>query len=106
MVKSTCDEYIESLSPRALKKFKEGYRQFAFSELLLAIMDKDEVSVQRLAKITGVSPTVVQAMCSGSKKDFTLNTFFKVLRGLGCSDVMLKVNGKFIPLSINEVVHK
>jgi len=58
-IKSTYDEHIESLSPKRLKKFKEGYKDFALSELILAIMEQDEISVRKLAKIAGVSPTVV-----------------------------------------------
>ncbi len=88
--KSTSDEFIESLTPKELKKFKDGYRDFVLSELILAIMERDEISVRKLAKIAGVSPTVVQAMRSGSKKDFSMQSFFKVLRGLGCKLLELK----------------
>lgn len=66
-LKSTYDEFLESLSPSELKKFEEEKREFALSELILALMEEDEVSVRKLAKIAGVSPTVVQAMRSGTK---------------------------------------
>ena len=83
-VRSTTEEFIESLSPARKKKFYEGYKDFALSEIVLALMEEDEISVRELAKIADVSPTVVQAMRTG-KKDFSLRSFFKVLNGLGCN---------------------
>jgi len=100
-IKSTSDEFIESLSPKKLKAFKEGYKDFALSELILAIMEQDEISVRKLAKIAGISPTVVQAMRSGSKKDFSMQSFFKILRGLGCKKFMVEFHGQLIPLDIS-----
>ncbi len=99
-IKSTSDEFIESLSPERLKKFHEGYREFALSELILALMERDEVSVRKLAKIAGVSPTIVQAMRSGIKKDFTMQSFVKILKGLGCN-FAVEINGHYIPLDTN-----
>lgn len=69
-IKSTVEELIESLTPEERKKYDEEYREFLLSELLLAAMAKDNVSVRNLAKMAGVSPTIVQAMRSGTKKDF------------------------------------
>jgi len=102
-IKSTSDEFIESLSPQKLKAFKEGYQDFALSELILAIMEHDEISVRKLAKIAGVSPTVVQAMRSGAKDDFSMQSFFKILKGLGCKKLMVEVNGQLIPLDISHI---
>lgn len=102
-IKSTSDEFIESLSPQELKKFKEGYKDFALSELILALMEHDDVSVRKLAKIAGVSPTVVQAMRSGTKKDFSIQSFFKILKGLGCKKVMIEFNNQYIPLDISHI---
>ena len=101
--KSTSDEFIESLTPKELKKFKDGYQEFVLSELILAIMERDEISVRKLAKIAGVSPTVVQAMRSGSKKDFSMQSFFKVLKGLGCKKLVVERNGQAIPLDISRI---
>lgn len=64
-------------------------------------MEQDEVSVRKLAKLAGVSPTVVQAMRSGTKKDFSMQSFFKILKGLGCKKLMVEYNGQFIPLNIS-----
>lgn len=101
-IKSTYGEFIESLSPQELKKFKEGYKDFVLSELILAIMERDEISVRKLAKIADLSPTVVQAMRTGTKKDFSMQSFFKILKGLGCKKLMVEINGQFIPLDISQ----
>jgi len=102
-IKSTSEVFIESLTPKELKAFEEGYKEFALSELVLAIMERDEISVRKLAKIAGVSPTVVQAMRSGSKDDFSMQSFFKILKGLGCKKIMIELNGGLIPLDISHV---
>ena len=100
-VKSTIDTFIDSLSPKELKKFNEERQEFILSELILAAMEKDNVSVRELAKMAGVSPTIVQAMRSGAKKDFTMQSFFKVLKGLGSKGLMVELNGQYIPLDIH-----
>ncbi len=64
-------------------------------------MVQEDVSVRRLAKKAGVSPTVVQAMRSGTKKDFSLQSFFKILKGIGCKKLMVELNGQFFPLDIS-----
>lgn len=99
-VKSTVDTFIDSLSPRELKKFNEEYQELLLSELILAAMEKDNISVRKLAKMAGVSPTIVQAMRSGAKKDFSMQSFFKILKGLGCKSFMVELNGQYIPLDI------
>ena len=99
-IKSTSEEFIESLSKKEKEKFFDEYRELVLSELILALMEKDDLSVRKLAKMAGVSPTVVQAMKSGTKKDFSLKTFFKILKGLGCKKLMVEIDGQTIPLSI------
>lgn len=99
-IKSTVDELLESLSPEERKKYDEEYREFVLSELILAAMAKDNVSVRQLAKMAGVSPTIVQAMRSGSKTDFSMQSFFKILRGLGSKKIMVELHGQYIPLEI------
>jgi len=100
-IKSTSEEFIESLSKKEKEKFFEEYKELLLSELLLALMEKDDLSVRKLAKMAGLSPTVVQAMRSGVKKDFTLTSFFKILRGLGCKKLIAEINGEMIPLSLS-----
>ncbi len=99
-VKSTIQEFIDSLSPRERKKYEEERQEFLLSEIILAAMEKDNVSVRKLAKLAGVSPTIVQAMRSGSKQDFTLQSLWKVLKGLGSKGLMVELNGQYIPIDI------
>ena len=100
-IKSTSEEFIESLDKKERKEFFEEYKELLISELILALMEKDNISVRKLAKMAGVSPTIVQAMRSGVKKDFSLKTFFKILKGLGCKKLMAEINGQMIPLSFS-----
>jgi hypothetical protein len=100
--KSTYDEFVESLSPKEKKAFDNEFKELVLSELVLAMMARDEVSVRQLAKLADVSPTVVQAMRSGTKKDFSTQSFFKILRGLGCKRLMIDFNGQLYPLDISQ----
>lgn len=99
-VKSTYEELIESMDQKEKKQFFDDYKEQLLSELLLAAMERDNISVRKLAKLAGVSPTVVQAMRSGSKKDFSLKSFFKVLNGLGCKGLFMNLNGQIVHLDI------
>jgi len=99
-IESTFDRFIESLSPEERKQYDEEYKEFLLSELVLAAMTKDNISVRKLAKMAGVSPTIVQAMRSGSKTDFSMQSFFKILRGLGSKKIMIELHGQYIPLDI------
>ena len=100
-IKSTCDELVDSMGKKEREEFFREYKELLLSELLLAAMEKEELSVRKLAKKAGVSPTIVQAMRSGSKKDFTLKSFFKVLHGLGCSKLTAEINGRPFLLHIS-----
>ena len=55
---STFDRMMKDPEPR--KNFEEGYREFLISELLLALMEEDDISVRKLAKEAGVSPKLIQ----------------------------------------------
>lgn len=105
-IKSTSERFMESLTPKQKKKFEEGFRDLVLSELVLALMERDEISVRELAKLADISPTVIQAMRSGSKKDFTMQSFFKILNGLGCKRLMVELNGEFIPMDISQGLRK
>ena len=105
-MKSTSDKFIESLSAKELKEFNEGYKEFAMSELILAIMERDEISVRKLAKIAGVSPTIVQEMRSGLKKNYSMESFYKVIKTLGFNQFMVGHNGQFIPVDLSYLNRK
>jgi DNA-directed RNA polymerase subunit F len=98
---STSEKFIKSLSPQELKEFNEGYKNFALSELILAIMEQDEISVRKLAKIADVSPTIIQEMRSGLKKNYSMESFYKILKTLGFDQFMVGHNGQFIPIDLS-----
>ncbi len=53
-VKTTCGEFIDSLSPKQKKQYEKEHKEFLISEMLLAAMEGDNVSVRKLAKLAGV----------------------------------------------------
>lgn len=59
-IKSTSDEFIQALSPEELVSFKKGYKEFALSELILALKENDEISVSKLAKVAHVSSDIIK----------------------------------------------
>ena len=103
--KSTYEEFMNAKTPAERKKFEEGYKDFLISEIVLAAMEEDEVSVRELAKLVGVSPTIVQEMRSGSKKSFNTKSFFKILKGLGYN-FLLEKNGHITSVDFNQVNKK
>ncbi len=98
-VKSTFEEFMEAKTPEQRKKYEEGYRDFLLSEMILAAMEEDDVSVRKLAKLAGVSPTIVQDMKSGSKTSCNTSSLFRILQGLGY-DVLLERNGTITSLGL------
>jgi DNA-binding Xre family transcriptional regulator len=87
---SSYDEFIQKLTPKELKAYKKGYQEFLLSELVLAAMAEDDISVRELAKAAGVSPTIVQEVRTGKRKNLTLQSFLKLLDALGYSFVLEK----------------
>jgi len=87
---STYDEHMQNLSPKELKVYQKGYQEFLLSELVIAAMQEDDISVRNLAKAAGISPTIVQEVRIGKRKNLSLQSFFKILDALGYSFVLEK----------------
>lgn len=102
-IRSTYDEHMKSLSKVERKEFDYELRKLALSEMVLAAMAKDEISVRRLAKIANVSPSIVQDMKSGKRNDFALSSLFKVLDSLGFT-LLLERDGEITPLDISQML--
>jgi DNA-binding Xre family transcriptional regulator len=83
--KTAFDRFVKSLSPKEKKEFDQEYKELLISEMLLAAMEEDNVSVRKLAKLAGISPTIVQGIRSGTKQNVTIKTFFKLMNSLGYS---------------------
>lgn len=105
-IKSSYDKLVESFSPERLKRFETDYQELLLSELILAIMEQDDVSVRKLAKAAGISPTVIQGLRSGSKKNYSMVTFYKVLTSLGFDQFMVGHNNQFIPIDLSSLNNK
>lgn len=80
-VKSTYEELIEDDEQKAL--LDKEYKELLLSELLMAAMEHDHVSVRKLASAAGVSPTIIQGLKSGSKTNITIDTLSKILDAVG-----------------------
>lgn len=72
---------------------KKGYREFVLSELLLAIMEEDHLSIRKLAKEAGVSPSLIQDLRSGKKDNLTFKSFSHIVEALGY-DIVLEKRSK------------
>ncbi len=83
---STFDLHMKD--PKRRRQFDIQYREFVLSELLLALMEEDEISVRELAREAGVSPTIIQQIRSGDKGNLTLSTLISILDALGYSSTL------------------
>ena len=101
-IKSTHDLFMESMTPKEKKEYDRGLKDFILSELILAAMEQDNISVRKLAKLAGVSPTIVQEMRSGARKNFNIGSFFKIFQSLGYK-FLLEKNGTTTPLEIPDL---
>jgi DNA-binding Xre family transcriptional regulator len=87
---TTHERLMQSLTKEQKKKYDEEYRELLLSELLIAIMKDDAISVRELAKAAGISPAVIQGVRSGEKRNITTQSFFRILHALDCSLVVKK----------------
>lgn len=79
--RSTFDEFIQDNAQKSL--LDAEYKELLISELLIAAMEKDHISVRKLAAAAGVSPTIVQGLRSGTKTNITFETLSKILDAIG-----------------------
>lgn len=98
-IKSTVEEFVESLTPEQKKEFDKEYKEFLISEMILAAMEEDSISVRALAKEAGVSPTIVQGVRSGERENVSLKSIIKILKALGYN-LAAEKDGNLIPIKI------
>jgi DNA-binding Xre family transcriptional regulator len=96
--KSTYEQLIEDVEQKEL--LDKEYNDLLLSELLLAIMEDDHISVRKLAMAAGVSPTIIQALKTGKKTNITLDTFSKILDAIGYEIILLPKNQSIRRLKI------
>ena len=96
--KSTYETFIEDPNQKAL--LDKEYQELLISELLIAAMEEDHISVRKLAKAAGVSPTIIQGLRSGSKTNITIDKLSRILSAIGyqisfipkdCNERLLKI---------------
>lgn len=98
-VKTTVGEFIKSMTAKEKKQFEQEHKDFLISEMLIAAMQKDDVSVRKLAELAGVSPAIVQGVRSGTKNNITVKTLHKIVQVFGYSLALTK-DDVVVPLDI------
>ena len=79
--KSTVERFSEIKENKAL--LEKEYNDLMVTEILLEAMERDNVSVRKLSKMAGVSPTIIQGIRSGEKKNLNINTLNRILGAIG-----------------------
>lgn len=90
---STYEEMI--LNPKVKKDLDTGYKELVISELVLALMQEDHVSVRMLAKQAGLSPTTIQELKTKNKLP-NMKTFFKIMDHFNLKVTIQKENGQIM----------
>ncbi len=80
-IKSTYDRIVAD--PKRKARIDKEYQALLISELIQAAMQEDDITVRELAKEAGVSPTIIQDLKSGKRKNVALHTASKVLNAIG-----------------------
>lgn len=83
---STFDRIMQDKKRKA--RFDAEYQDLLLSELILAIMEEDHVSVRKLADASGIAPSIIQDIRSGKKDNLTLRTFLSIVSPLGYNLVL------------------
>lgn len=85
--KSTYEEFTENHKQKDL--LNKEYKELLLSELLIAAMEHDHISVRKLAVAAGVSPTIIQGLRSGSRTNITIDTLSRILEAVGYQIIFL-----------------
>lgn len=101
-VLTTYERHLKSLTPKQRKQFEKERKEFLISEMIIAAMEHDDISVRKLAEMAKVSPTLIQGIRSGTKKNVTVKTFSKIFSILGYN-IVLEKNGEYLPLDISQL---
>lgn len=101
---STYDELMQN--PDFKKKHEKSYRDLLLSELLLAVMAEDNISIRSLAKQAEISPAIIQDLRSGKRDNLTLKTFASLIDTLGYDLVLenrRKIKGMPSRIKMNRI---
>ena len=89
--KSTYEKFIENKKQKRL--LDREYRELLISELLLAAMEENHISVRKLAAEAEVSPTIIQSLKSGKKTNITIETLSRILDVVGSQIILAPKSG-------------
>lgn len=88
--KSTYETFVENRKQKKL--LDKEYKELLVSELLIAAMQEDHISVRKLAAAAGVSPTIIQGLRSGKKTNITIDTLLRILDAIGYQIILTPKN--------------
>jgi len=78
---STFDAFVND--PKKKAAFEKEYAQFLLSEFLIEEMEKNHVSVRKLASQTGVSTSIIQNLKAMKSVNLTLKTIVSLIEPFG-----------------------
>ncbi len=103
---STYERLIHE-DPEFEKDLESCYQEFILSELLLAVMEEDHISIRKLAKEAKVSPSLIQDLRSGKKENLTFRSFSNIVEALGYNIILEKRRRKsHAPKKLKMTHHK
>jgi DNA-binding Xre family transcriptional regulator len=93
--KSDYEEFVST--PKRKKLVDKKYQELCLSEVVLALMESEAISIRALAKEIGVSPTLIQDIRTQKHSNITLHTLFGLTSALGAK-IKLEIGDKIITL--------
>ena len=69
----------EMQDPHFKAEFEKEYQEFLISEFLIEAMEKEHISVRKLASETGVSASMIQKLRSGENTNISLKKLVLLL---------------------------
>ncbi len=94
---STAEVLIESLSPHDKREYQQDYIQLSMNELLHEAMQKNDINIRKLAKISGVSSDSISDILKDTKEEVNMRHIIALLNSLGYKFFVEK-NGEAISL--------
>jgi transcriptional regulator with XRE-family HTH domain len=91
---STYDRIMKD--PKRRAKFGEKYARFLLSEIILALMKQEKVSVRALARKAGTSSALIQDIRSGKRSNITLKNLLGITSCLGAAVRIEKDDKSFL----------
>ena len=86
----------EMQDPAFKEQFDQEYIEFQLSETIRELMESEHKSVRKLAKESGLSPTVIQNIRSGQQEDIKLSNFLTISHACGYRLVLEKNNARIV----------